>query len=188
MCPVPRTLARRLGKGAGSSAPGPRASEKVRRRVLEAVRGDGRGDRADGGGRWRSNDVGYTAGGIVIGAAIVLAVALGMALLSGGHVAATPGAPVAQATLRKLGSRAELVVSGMPEPPIGEVYEVWLESTGRPPRATDALFSVASDGSGTVDVPGTLRGVREVMVTAEPLGGSAHPTSLAVLRVAVPGR
>jgi hypothetical protein len=76
----------------------------------------------------------------------------------------------------------------MPEPPKGEVYEVWTESLGETPRATDALFTVASDGSGSVDVPGSLRGVGEVMVTTEPLGGSAHPTSPAVLRVRASGR
>jgi hypothetical protein len=76
----------------------------------------------------------------------------------------------------------------MPEPPTGEVYEVWTESPGEAPRATDALFTIASDGSGSVDVPGSLRGVEEVMVTTEPLGGSAHPTSPAVLRVRVSGR
>ncbi len=89
------------------------------------------------------------------------------------------------ATLHRLGSHAELQVSGMPEPPIGEVYEVWLLRSGHPqPQATDALFTVTSAGSGTVEVPdGASRDVREVMVTSEPLGGSTSPTGPAVLRV-----
>lgn len=73
----------------------------------------------------------------------------------------------------------------MPEPPIGEVYEVWLERTGKPAQPTDALFTVTSSGDGAVEVPGALRSVREVMVTAEPLGGSSAPTSAAVLRLRV---
>jgi anti-sigma-K factor RskA len=89
----------------------------------------------------------------------------------------------ARASLRRVGADAELQVSGMPQPPPGEVYEVWLESGAARPRATDALFGVTSSGSAAVDVPGSLRGVREVMVSAEPLGGSASPTSAAVLRV-----
>jgi hypothetical protein len=89
------------------------------------------------------------------------------------------------ASLRQIGMSAELVVSGMPEPPIGEVYEVWVNHASGQPRPTDALFTVTSTGDGTVEVPGTLRGVREVMVTSEPLGGSSSPTSAAVLRLRV---
>lgn len=85
--------------------------------------------------------------------------------------------------LRRIGYRGELVIFGMREPPIGEVYEVWLERRGHAPQPTDALFTVTSTGSATVDIPGSLRGLREVMVTAEPLGGSASPTSPALLRV-----
>jgi Anti-sigma-K factor rskA len=100
-----------------------------------------------------------------------------------------PAAQTARASLRYTAGRAELVVSGMPEPPIGEVYELWLNRPGSSPRPTDALFMVTSAGSGSVEVPGSLRGVREVMVTSEPLGGSSSPTSLAVLHVRVaPGR
>ena len=47
--------------------------------------------------------------------------------------------------------------------------------------AADALFSVNSQGSGTVAVPGTLHGVHEILVTAEPLGGSLVPTSKVIL-------
>jgi hypothetical protein len=84
-----------------------------------------------------------------------------------------------------VGTRAELIVSGMPEPPIGEVYEVWLNRASEPAQPTDALFTVTSSGNGAVDVPGALRSVREVMVTSEPLGGSSKPTSAAVLRLRV---
>ena len=77
----------------------------------------------------------------------------------------------------------ELLVSHMRQPPIGEVYEVWLMRAHSAPQATDALFTVTSAGDGSVDVPGGLHGVREVMVTSEPLGGSSSPTSAAVLRV-----
>ncbi len=44
-----------------------------------------------------------------------------------------------------------------------------------PPQPTDALFTVTRAGAGSVEVPGSLRGVREVMVTSEPLGGSSAP-------------
>lgn len=76
----------------------------------------------------------------------------------------------------------------MPEPPVGEVYEVWLNRPSAPPRPTDALFTVTSEGNAAVEVPGSLRGVREITVTSEPLGGSSSPTSAPVLRLPVTQR
>jgi hypothetical protein len=89
----------------------------------------------------------------------------------------------AHASLYRAGTHAELTISGMPQAPVGEVYEVWLAGRGDSPRATDALFTVTRAGAGSVEVPGSLHGVREVMVTAEPVGGSFYPTSPAVLSV-----
>jgi hypothetical protein len=125
----------------------------------------------------------------------ILATAAVVAMLSFDH-AAPHGSPVpttktgsagttTHASLRRIGSHAELVVSGMHEPPIGEVYELWLNRASGAPQPTDALFTVTSAGAGSVAVPGPLRGVREVMVTSEPLGGSSSPTSAAVLRLRV---
>lgn len=94
----------------------------------------------------------------------------------------------ARAALRRVGGHAELVISGMPQPPIGEVYQVWLAQPGAQPQPTDALFTVTEAGQGSVEVPGSLQGVHEVMVTSEPVGGSSHPTSPAVLSVLLGGR
>jgi hypothetical protein len=80
---------------------------------------------------------------------------------------------------------AELVVSGMPPPPPGRIYEVWLSRGASSPQPTDVLFGVTRRGNGSVNVPGRLNGVKEVMVTSEPLGGSLRPTSAPVLRVTV---
>ncbi len=87
----------------------------------------------------------------------------------------------ATAELRKVGLRLELVVAGMPAPPPGRIYEVWLEHGAEPPLPTDALFSVTKTGSGSVSVPGHLHGVSKVLVTAEPLGGSLKPTRTPVI-------
>ncbi len=87
----------------------------------------------------------------------------------------------ATAELRKVGSRVELVVVGMPAPPPGRIYEVWLERGTEPPLPTDALFSVTKTGSGSVGVPGDLHGVSKVLVTDEPLGGSLKPTRTPVI-------
>jgi hypothetical protein len=98
---------------------------------------------------------------------------------------ASASAPVA--SLRRVGHTAELEISRMSEPPFGEVYELWLDRPGAPPRPTDALFSATSAGRAAVQIPGSLRGLRSVLVTAEPLGGSSSPTSAPILWVAIPG-
>jgi anti-sigma-K factor RskA len=69
-----------------------------------------------------------------------------------------------------------LVTHGLPNPSPGRVYQVWIQHHGKDPQPTDALFDVRKDGSASVDVPGSLKGVEAVMVTSEPDGGSQVPT------------
>jgi anti-sigma-K factor RskA len=73
------------------------------------------------------------------------------------------------------GGHAVLMLSRMPQPPRGRVYEVWVKRTGAP-EPTDALFAPTASGRAAVDIPGVVTGVRQVLVTAEPLGGSRVPT------------
>ena len=80
----------------------------------------------------------------------------------------------ASASLRVNGGRAELLVDGMPQVPARRTYQVWVQR-GATPQPTDALFSVSGSGGATVAVPGGIAGVRAVLVTAEPLGGSRTP-------------
>jgi hypothetical protein len=68
----------------------------------------------------------------------------------------------------------------MPQTPRGRVYELWLKRAGAP-EATDALFTVSSRGDATVGVPGSVSGVKLVMVTSEPLGGSSRPSGSPVV-------
>jgi hypothetical protein len=74
-----------------------------------------------------------------------------------------------------------LVVHHFSPPPAGQIYEVWLKHANRAPSPTSALFSVTAKGDGDIDVPGNLHGVAQVMVTAEPAGGSRVPTHPAVI-------
>jgi anti-sigma-K factor RskA len=120
------------------------------------------------------------------------AVALGVGLLVGPIVLAGGSKPPvtrvtsaqlvssprgASAVLRQVGGRAELVMAGVTQPPSGKIYEIWTAQAGAPPQPTNALFGVTHSGSASVDVPGDLAHVHQVLVTAEPVGGSAHPTS-----------
>jgi anti-sigma-K factor RskA len=89
-------------------------------------------------------------------------------------------APRATALVRVRDGHAELRIAGMPQPGPGRVYEVWIKGVGRP-RPTDALFGVSSRGEASVGVPGGVAGVREILVTSEPRGGSRVPTRAPVI-------
>jgi anti-sigma factor RsiW len=128
------------------------------------------------------------------GAAALLVVAggLGGVLVAGEDGAPSPRtvaaqvarnfAPSARAEVVVASDSATLRLSGMPQPPRGHVYQVWLRQPGRlQPQPTNALFSVRADGTATVALPTRPREAREVLVTAEPAGGSARPTSQPVL-------
>lgn len=124
--------------------------------------------------------------------AAVLAVGLvigGVVSSSGGgerHVttSAHVTVPGARAVLVVDGTRARLRMTGMPIPPEGRVYEVWVLRDGsKRPTPTNALFSVRSSGAGDVGVPAPLHAGDQVLVTAERSGGSNVPTSPPVIAV-----
>jgi anti-sigma-K factor RskA len=89
-------------------------------------------------------------------------------------------APHASASLRLSGGHAQLNVAGLPQTTPGRVYEVWIKRGGAA-QPTDALFTVTATGRATVGVPGGTAGVKQVMVTSEPLGGSRVPTRAPVI-------
>ncbi|MGA9876019.1 MAG: anti-sigma factor [Solirubrobacteraceae bacterium] len=169
------------------------ASEALRERIMSSVRAEAEllnaaGAVADRPRRARSR-VGLR---IPRPQLLTAALALGVGLLIGAIAintgSSTPAAHVttaqlasvpagAHAILRQVGTHAELVVSGISQPPHGKIYELWLAREGKDPQPTDALFGVNNSGNASVNVPGDLADVRRVMVTAEPIGGSLHPTS-----------
>jgi hypothetical protein len=118
-------------------------------------------------------------------AAAALAILGGVELSSGGSSvrvirASVIGVP-GSAQLRIAGGHAELIVSHLPPPPTGRIYEVWLKRGARAPSPTRALFSVTSSGAADVGVPADLNGVSAIMVTPEPAGGSLVPTHVPVI-------
>jgi hypothetical protein len=94
-------------------------------------------------------------------------------------------APQGRARLVVRDGRGALVVSGMPAPGPGRVYQVWLRRGAGTPVPAGALFSVSRSGAGEAAVPGPLAGVDEVLVSSEPAGGSRAPTRAPVLAVRV---
>ena len=86
----------------------------------------------------------------------------------------------ASAALHLSDGHAVLHVNGMPQAAPSSVYEVWVQRGGAP-QPTDALFTVSRSGQADVDVPGAIAGVRRVLVTSEPLGGTSVPTTRPVI-------
>jgi hypothetical protein len=187
--PDPSDLSRERPEGPEEDTLAPQG---LRRRVLARVRSEpepvASGAR-DAAGRFLDRRGRKTALAMLLAGsacAIVLAVILtndGSGTL--GRTLLAQGLGSAHASLHNVDGHAELRLEGMPQPPIGEVYEVWLARPGSEPRPTNALFNVTSAGTAAVEVPGSLRGVSRVTVTAEPVGGSSHPTSPVVLTVAL---
>ena len=89
-----------------------------------------------------------------------------------------------RATLEVQDGQGRLVASHLPDPPNGRVYQVWLDTGGKTPEPTNVLFTTSNDGSATADVP-ALDGVKRVMVTDEPSGGSRTPTGKLLLTASV---
>jgi anti-sigma-K factor RskA len=120
-------------------------------------------------------------------ATLAVGIIVGVLAAPGGESTRTVRAQVtmvgATATVHVSGDRARLEVRGMRNPPPGHVYEVWIQRGKRPPQPAGALFTVLH-GRGEVEV-GSVKGVDRVMVTSEPAGGSAAPTSSPVITAAV---
>jgi len=159
-----------------------RVSKPARRSAL--ARSDGASARVRPARVWpRWRPLLAPAGALAAVAVVLVAV---LALSSGGGgagarlIRAEVTVPRASASLRVSGGHAQLDVSDMPQTPAGRVYEVWVKRGGVP-QPTDALFTVTAAGDATVDVPGGLQGVKVIMVTSEPRGGSKVPTSAPVI-------
>ncbi len=134
--------------------------------------------------RWRPN----LAVAVLAAAVIALAV-IALVPGSGGGTRVSRATVLprgASASLSVSNGHAQLNIAGMPQSAPGRVYQVWLKrsASGRP-LPTDALFTVAAGGEASVGVPGSVNGVRELMVTSEPLGGSRVPTLPALIVVRV---
>jgi len=90
--------------------------------------------------------------------------------------------PSAMARLEITRTGTRLVVTHLPAPAKGRVYQVWLKRNGQTAEPTHTLFTVRSDGRASPAIDESLAGADELLVTAEPDGGSIIPTRQPVLR------
>jgi anti-sigma-K factor RskA len=114
-------------------------------------------------------------------ALLALGVAAGVLFSDGGDDVTTHpgfGPKGSQVALRVSDKgHGELDLRGMPAAPAGKVYQVWLVTGKDKPRPTHTLFSVPADGRARVEIMESVEGTDQVLVTAEPPGGSPQPTS-----------
>lgn len=170
-----------------------RAPRGLKRRVMRAVRESDADAQAQGSPAKRQRRFGsgrFVARPAVAGlAALAVVVVVIGAIIVGSNgssgtrtiTAAVTGSP-GTAQLSVSGGHGQLVMRNFPQPATGHIYELWeLRSGAKAPQPTGTLFSVNSSGAGNVGVPGGLHGVSKVLVTQEPAGGSAAPTTTPVI-------
>jgi anti-sigma-K factor RskA len=172
-----------------TSAPRHEAPAELRRRVLQAIENEPgpaathRREASRPRRSWSLVPRPALAFGAAFAVALVafVAVQLGSSSTTNARIIDAHVVGRGTAQLRLSGGHAELVVHHFAAPPAGRIYEVWLQRGNGAPAPTTALFSVTDNGSGNVDVPGSLHGVSLVMVTPEPAGGSKVPTHTPVI-------
>lgn len=126
------------------------------------------------------------AAALVAVALVLVAGVAGYAIRGGGDgaggttlpVTGTAAAPQTTGSLVRDGDQGILRVSNLPQRK-DRVYEVWLVKGGKP--VPSALFQVRRDGTGAAAIPDGLDDSTQVMVTAEPPGGSDQPGSQPLL-------
>jgi anti-sigma-K factor RskA len=116
---------------------------------------------------------------------VALVVVIGVLSLGGGGSVRTyegvAYAPGASASVRVSGGHARLVFARLPPVPAQLIYQMWVKRGANAPVPAGALFETTS---GAVAVPGGVRGVEAVLVTAERRPyGSQVPTRKPIIVV-----
>lgn len=126
-----------------------------------------------------------------LAALLVALIVGGVVLGSGSGATEYNGRPTfnagADATVRLVAKDGDnkLRLSGFPQARGDREYQVWLRTGNEDPRPTKVLFQVDEQGNAEATIPGDLGNVDDVLVTAEPKGGSQTPTSDPVLHVQI---
>ena len=167
------------------TAPQRPAPPALRRRVLRAARAAPKSDLSRRRPTWSAGQWWNIGRSVAVATlALALAVLVVLAVVSGSStrvVEARVSGVAGTAQLRVTNERGELIVHHLSAPPAGHIYEVWLKAPQSAPVPADVLFSVTSAGTADLKLPSSLRGIREVMVTPEPDGGSPTPTHSPVI-------
>jgi anti-sigma-K factor RskA len=164
--PTPPATGASPARGTGTPAPAPR-----RNAFMSALRSPARAT--------------------ALAAVIVALIVGGFVLGSGGSDTTYNGRPTfaagADASVRLVAKEGDnrLKLSGFPKAGSDREYQVWLKTGDEAPRPTKVLFDVDEQGNAEATIPGDLDDVDDVLVTAEPDGGSPAPTTDPVLHVEI---
>lgn len=92
--------------------------------------------------------------------------------------------PGVVAQVVRQGGSGTIHLANLHQLPRDEVLQAWVEKEGRVISAK-TLFVPNQDGTASATID-EMKGVRTVMVTAEPRGGSVQPTSPPIVSVSIP--
>lgn len=87
-------------------------------------------------------------------------------------------------TMIQEGQGGKLELAGVPQPPKDKVFEAWVEREGEV-EAVPALLVPDRHGHAETTIA-DMTGVKTLMVTVEPRGGSEKPTGETIMEMAVP--
>jgi anti-sigma-K factor RskA len=167
------------------------APPELRGRLMEQVRSEAESAPAPRrAGRWSIG--GWSLRPVAGLAALVLVVAAVAAYAissgdSGGGNTTTVvkgHSPGVVAEVVRDGGSGTLHLSNLHQLPSDKVLQAWVERDGRVVSAK-TLFVPNQDGTASATID-DMEGVKTVMVTAEPRGGSLQPTSAPIVSVAIP--
>jgi anti-sigma-K factor RskA len=173
------------------SVPRVEAPSELRGRLMEQIRSEAASAAAPHAPRrWQVRGwslrpiVGLAALMLVIAA--VGAYAIGGGDSSGGNPTTVVAgqSPGVVAEVVRQGGSGTLHLANLHQLPRDEVLQAWVEKEGRVVSAK-TLFVPNQDGTASTTID-DMEGVKTVMVTAEPRGGSVQPTSPPIASVSIP--
>lgn len=167
-------------------------AQELRGRLMEQVRSETATAPAPSRkGRWSIGNwslrpvVGLAA--LVLVAAAVVAYTIGSGDSGGANTTTVVAghSPGVVAEVVRDGGSGTLHLANLHQLPNDKVLQAWVERDGRVVSAK-TLFVPNQDGTASATIDG-MEGVKTVMVTAEPRGGSTQPTSAPIVSVSIPG-
>lgn len=167
------------------------APPELRGRLMEQVRSEAESAPAPSRGRrwsiagWSLRPVAGLAA-LVLVVAAVAAYAIGSGDSGGGNTTTVVEghSPGVVAEVVRDGGSGTLHLTNLHQLPSNKVLQAWVERDGQVVSAK-TLFVPNQDGTASATID-DMEGVKTVMVTAEPRGGSVQPTSPPIVSVAIP--
>lgn len=172
---------------------------QLRQRLLAEVQADAAGSAPataparHGLRAWLRNVVGPRWRPLAAGAAVLLVAVAAVGYVAGGGsegggnattVRSTEPSGIVAAVSMEGTAHGRIQLRNVPSLPPDKVLEAWVERDGEV-EAVPTLFVPDRDGRAATTI-GDMRGVSAVMVTTEPPGGSAAPTSKPIVEVPIP--